>query len=229
MAPDVLIIDDDVDFCGAVSDYLACQGIDALSATDPNILQLVNLDELQVILLDIDMPKLSGFDVLDQIRRRSSNVKIIMVSGYSDLNSRLRCLEEGADFFLAKPIDMHELALVTINARGKEKIATKTKTLWRLSRTAHSLFTPDGDKVGLSAGEYRVLKLLFENSPEVVSKEGLTRVATGRDDHALAYGRALEVLVSRIRSRANFGPHKLPVKALRNIGYVFHGDGYIED
>ena len=229
MAPNVLLIDDDVNFCSAVSEHLASQGVDILIATDPSILQLINLDELKVILLDIDMPVLSGFEVLAEIKGRNSDVTVIMVSGHSDLNTRLKCLEEGADFFLAKPIDMQELALVTMRAGRRKTIAAEPEARWKLSRTAHSLFTPNGDKVGLSAAEYKVLEVLFVSAPEVASKEALSKAATGRDDRALAYGRGLEVLISRIRSRANVGRHKLPVKALRNVGYVFHGDCHIED
>lgn len=60
-----------------------------------------------------------------------------------------------------------------------------------------------------------------------MSKERLTEAATGRIDMAKIYSRALEVLISRVRSRINSNNVKLPVKALRNVGYVFHGNGTV--
>lgn len=67
-----------------------------------------------------------------------------------------------------------------------------------------------------------MFELLLSNAPELVSKEELTEAATGRIDIAKTYSRALEVLISRVRSRVNANDAKLPVKALRNAGYVFH-------
>jgi DNA-binding response OmpR family regulator len=77
--------------------------------------------------------------------------------------------------------------------------------------------------------EFCVLELLLSNAPELVSKEELTEAAKGRIDLAKTYSRALGVLISRVRSRVNSNDVKLPVKALRNAGYVFHGAGEVID
>jgi DNA-binding response OmpR family regulator len=81
----------------------------------------------------------------------------------------------------------------------------------------------------LSASEFRVVEALFSHAPDPVSKEELTEAATGRVDVAKTCSRALEVFVSRVRSRANISDTKLPVKALRNVGYVLHGNGTVID
>jgi DNA-binding response OmpR family regulator len=227
----ILLVDDDHDFCESVASYFEDHGLAVLTATDARLLKNINLNALRVILLDIDMPKVSGFDALEIIRRQNDQVTTIMVSGHSDLTTRLSCLDQGADFFMAKPVDLAELFLVVQRIVGQQDIKAKNGSMayWRMSRSRHVLITPDGDEHGLSTGEFRVFELLLSNSPELVSKEELTEAATGRIDLAKTYSRALEVLVSRVRSRVNANDVKLPVKALRNAGYVFHGVGEVVD
>lgn len=220
----ILLVDDDHDFCESVASYFEGHGLAVLTATDARLLKNIDLSALRVILLDIDMPKMSGFDALEIIRRQNDQVTTIMVSGHSDLTTRLSCLDQGADFFMAKPVDLAELFLVVqrvVGQHGKEA-QHDVSGCWRLSRSRHVLITPDGYEHGLSTGEFRVFELLLSNAPELVSKEELTEAATGRIDIAKTYSRALEVLISRVRSRVNANDAKLPVKALRNAGYVFH-------
>lgn len=221
----VLLVDDDHDFCESVASYFEGRGLSVLTATDARLLKNIDLSALRVILLDIDMPKVSGFDALKIIRRQDDQVATIMVSGRSDLTTRLSCLDQGADFFMAKPVDLTELFLVVQRIIGQHDSEAKNSSMasWRLSRSRHVLITPDGGEHGLSTGEFRVFELLLSNAPELVSKEELTEAATGRIDLAKTYSRALEVLISRVRSRINSNEVKLPVKALRNAGYVFHG------
>lgn len=228
---EILLVDDDKDFCDSVSNYFEMRGSDVITATDPRLLTSMDLNKFRVILLDIDMPRLSGLDVLKLIREQNDHVTTIMVSGRSDLTTRLSSLDNGADFFMAKPIDLAELYLVVQRVVGREEEAAgnDSRACWQLSRSRHALVAPDGDEFGLSASEYRVLDLLFANSPEPVSREELTEAATGRLDIAKTYSRALEVLISRLRTRSSSEGQKLPVKALRNAGYVFHGKAKIAD
>lgn len=221
----VLLIDDDHDFCDSVASYFEERGVALLTATDARLLHSMDLDDLRVILLDIDMPRLSGLDALEVLRQQNDHVTTIMVSGHSDLTTRLSCLDKGADFFMPKPVDLAELYLVVqrVVRQHNQEAQNDARGYWRLSRSRHVLITPDGDEHGLSTGEFRVFELLLSNSPELVSKEELTEAATGQIDLAKTYSRALEVLVSRVRSRVSSKDLKLPVKALRNAGYVFHG------
>lgn len=227
----VLLVDDDHDFCDSVASYFEGRGLAVLTATDARLLHSMDLDGLRVILLDIDMPRLSGLDALEVVRHQNDHVTTIMVSGHSDLTTRLSCLDKGADFFMAKPVDLAELYLVVRRVVGQhdKEEQNDASSYWRLSRSRHVLITPDGDEHGLSTGEFRVFELLLSSAPELVSKEELTEAATGRIDLGKTYSRALEVLVSRVRSRINSNEIKLPVKALRNAGYVFHGAGEMVD
>lgn len=227
----VLLVDDDHDFCDSVASYFEERGLAVLTATDARLLHSMDLDNLLVILLDVDMPRLSGLDALEIVRHHNDHVTTIMVSGHCDLTTRLSCLDKGADFFMAKPVDLAELYLVVQRVVGQhdKEVQNDARGCWRLSRSRHVLIAPDGEEHGLSTGEFRVFQLLLSSAPELVSKEELTEAATGRIDLAKTYSRALEVLISRVRSRINSNEIKLPVKALRNAGYVFHGAGEMVD
>lgn len=198
----VLLVDDDYDFCNSVADYFEAQGVSVLTAIDARLLRSMDISALRVILLDIDMPKLSGLDALEVIRGQNDHVTTIMGSGHGDLTTRLSCLDKGADFFMTKPIDLAELFLVVqrIIGQGEGKVKKGSEAYWRLSRSRYVLITPVGEEHGLSTGEFRVLELLLASAPELVSKEELTEAATGRIDLAKTYSRALEVMISRLRS-----------------------------
>lgn len=228
---EVLLIDDDYVFCVSVAKYFDARSIPVLTATEPRLLNSMKLDDIQVILLDIDMPSLSGLEALELIREQNDHITTIMVSGHDDLTTRLSSLEKGADFFISKPVDLPELFLVV--ARALDQNATNgrgnSEPEWHLSRSSCALISPIGDATGLSISEFRVFETLLSQAPMPVSKEELTEAATGRLDVAKTYTRALEVLISRVRSRANTNDIKLPVKAMRNAGYVFHGKGTVRD
>lgn len=103
------------------------------------------------------------------------------------------------------------------------------KGCWLLSQADCALISPNGNLINLSISEFRVLELLFRNAPEPVSRKQLTIAITGTSNEKNIYSRALEVLVSRIRSRAKKNAEDLPVKSMRNIGYVFHGHGRLKN
>jgi hypothetical protein len=101
--------------------------------------------------------------------------------------------------------------------------------VWSLQRSKYTITAPDGRTFELSFSEFRVMELLIQGGVNGASKEDLTQAAIGSMDESHAYGRALEVLISRIRSRVKSDGIVFPVKSMRNKGYVFHGIGSITD
>jgi two-component system, OmpR family, response regulator len=155
---------------------------------------------------------------------------VIIVSGQGDLETRIRLLDKGADFFMPKPVNLTELSLICRRILGRQVIGTGRQEHWGLSRSKHTLSAPDGTVFGLTTSEFRILELLFEASPNVVAKENLAKAVTAREGpSAVAFYRSLEVMVSRMRTRFNGPDQPLPIRALRNVGYIFHGQGVIED
>lgn len=103
------------------------------------------------------------------------------------------------------------------------------KGFWLLSQVDCALISPNGNMINLSVSEFRVLELLFRSAPEPVTRKQLTIAMTGKSDDKNIYGRTVEVLISRIRSRMKENAEDLPVKSMRNVGYVFHGHGRLKN
>ncbi|MBO6853444.1 MAG: response regulator transcription factor [Marivivens sp.] len=222
----VLLIDDDEIFCANAKSFFAQKAISIVTLSDPTLALALDFSRFRVVLLDIDMPKVNGLELLSRVGEENRPV-VIMVSAHGDLESRISCLANGADFFVTKPLNIGELALIVERALGRKDPTESEGPSWRLCRSELSLTTPDGQVFGLASSEFRVLELLISRAPNDVSKEELTEAATGRSDVTLAYSRSLEVLLSRIRRRVSGDDHKLPVKSLRNVGYLFHGVGVV--
>jgi two-component system, OmpR family, response regulator len=223
----IILIDDDVIFCQAVKSYFLEEGVPIMVVNDSTMSKVIDYSQVDVVLLDIEMPDISGTEILNDIRKFVRPL-VIMVSGHSDEARRKACLSNGADMFFAKPVNMEELFLVISRAIGRLPKIQAGRT-WTLLRSQCALLTPEGMTIGLSSAEYRVLEVLIRNSSNPVSKKTLVESITDGDSRSLAYSRGLEVMLSRMRTRASSFTNKLPVKALRNVGYVFHGTGEISD
>lgn len=141
----------------------------------------------------------------------------------------MQLLDQGADFFVAKPVELEELFLISKRALGRTASRTGEAPQWVLHRSRHSLTTPSGETFGLSASEFRVLESLILNAPDPTAKAELVEAAKGQKGpigpHQI---RSLEVLISQMRTRFGSAP-PLPVKSLRNMGYVFHGGGAVAE
>jgi two-component system, OmpR family, response regulator len=227
-ASSILLIDDDIEFCDSVKRYFAHKSLPISTVSDASITHAIKWNEIRVLFLDIDMPELSGIDLLKMLPR-DNHQTVVMVSGLNDAGTRRDCLSQGADFFLSKPVDLEELVLIALRGLGRTLTNQSKEYQWRLKRSSHSLTAPDGRLIPLSTSEYRVIEALIKSAPLEVTKEDLTLAATGTRAMGEPYGRALEVMISRMRIRLSSDNAKLPVKSLRNIGYIFHGAGSIQD
>lgn len=226
--PEALLIDDDADFCSYAVSYFGKIDLPIMVINDSRLIHAINFDKVRLLLLDIGMPYVSGLDVLQMIPFGKKPVTV-MISGFNDIDTRIHCLELGADFFLAKPVDLKELSLIAKRCLERSPSARNSNFTWLLCRSSHKITTPDGRVFGLSSSEFRVLELLMRAAPNEVGKEDLSQAASGNQSAAVIYGRSLEVLISRLRSRLSVADIILPIKSVRNVGYVFHGMGEIRE
>lgn len=227
--PDILAIDDDQAFITHLKTYFLGQGLGVATISDSILSYALNFDKFRIVILDLDMPGRSGQEVLAGMLANQRPI-VIVVSGYSDLETRLQLLENGADFFMSKPVDLSELSLICRQILGRQGIDAERQNHWGLSRSKQTLSAPDGTVFGLTSSEFRILELLFEASPNVVTKETLARAVTARKDPSVAtFYRSLEVMISRMRTRVSGQNIPLPIRALRNVGYIFHGQSNLRD
>jgi DNA-binding response OmpR family regulator len=227
--PDILAIDDDHAFTSDLKAFFHRKGVDVAAISDSILAPALDFHKFKVVLLDLDMPGLSGEEVLARIPADHRPI-VIIVSGHSDLETRIRLLDRGADFFLPKPVDLTEVLLICSRILGRQSLDMDPGQPWALSRSRHTLRSPEEKIFGLTTSEFRILELLIEASPNVVAKEILAKAVTAREGAAaMTFYRSLEVMISRMRNRFSGPDLPLPIKALRNVGYIFHGKGKLED
>lgn len=174
-----------------------------------------------LVLLDVMMPRLDGFEVLRQLRRRSA-VPVIMLTARTEHGDRITGLNAGADDYLAKPFSPDEL-LARIQAvlrRVGRLSALKPEVLEahgvRLNSGTREVFC-DGLPVEVTSIEYDILEVLIRSAGRVVSRDDLARFLYNRQANPLE--RALDVHVSHLRKKLERG--RTLIRTVRGVGYLF--------
>ncbi len=174
-----------------------------------------------LVLLDVMLPRLDGFEVLRQIRRRSA-VPVIMLTARTEHGDRITGLNAGADDYLPKPFSPDEL-LARIQAvlrRAGRGSALKPEVLEangvRLNSGTREVFC-DGLPVEVTSIEYDILEVLVRSAGRVVSRDDLARFLYNRQANPLE--RALDVHVSHLRKKLERG--RTLIRTVRGVGYLF--------
>ena len=225
----ILLIDDDAAFCENVARFITDRGQACQGLSNPQLILAQDLSRVALVLLDIDMPGLDGLTLLPLLKARQ-DIPVIMVSGISDLDARLAALKAGADFFFTKPVALDELFLVCVRRLMQKPPALQMAPApWSLHVRTRQLTSPQGTSIGLTMTECRLLESLFASAPAEIGRLALIEIMTGERTEDSRSLRSLEVILSRLRTRFRHGGETLPIKAERNVGYVFLGTARILD
>ncbi|MDO3385182.1 response regulator transcription factor [Gilvimarinus sp. SDUM040013] len=212
----ILIIDDDQDLCGMLSEYLSeHEHLVTCQYTGREGLQSALNDPPELILLDVMLPELSGFDVLKQLRQRS-RVPVLMLTARGDEIDRVLGLELGADDYLAKPFSHREL-LARIHAILRRMVPEPNSAGALVLNSANMQAHYYGEVVDLTAAEFRVLHVLFKSAGEIVEKHIICERAFGRK--LLPYDRHIDIHVSHIRKKLTAINPIEAIKTIRGSGY----------
>lgn len=215
--PKVLLVEDDDDFRDALGRYLNKVGIQAVGAEsveDAN--EVLRSFAPDVVILDINLPGEDGFSALARLRQES-DVGLIMLTGRNEMADRLRGLTLGADHYLAKPVDTQELEAIIRNLSNRLTQKPTSEEGWVFDAERWTLAAPDGEKVRLSAAEYRLVAALVSAAGQPLSRDTLL-IALGRRPSGEG-DRSLDVLISKLRRK--FESATVPIQSVRNVGYVF--------
>lgn len=230
--PNILLVDDDPHLSQLLTEYLGGEGFTVHAAADGEqaLYRLREGLSVDVMVLDIMMPKISGLDVLKQVRQ-FSQLPVIMLTGRGDDIDRILGLEMGADDYLAKPCNPRELSarlravLRRTRPNGADTPASP-RVIGHLQLDPGALNASlNGQSLALTAAEFRVLQLLVEHAGQVLSKEFLTEQVLQRK--LTRYDRSIDVHVSRIRQKlaqVQQGEEHLHIKAVRGMGYQLSTD-----
>lgn len=222
----ILLIDDDKELAHLLSDYLTSEGFTFTSCHDGVTGLSQAYDEsIDLILLDVMMPGLNGFEVLKALGG-AHTTPILMLTAKGDNADRILGLELGADDYLAKPFHHREL-LARINSilrridivqeqRSNAKKVSINDVL--LDHTKREV-TCHNEPVELTGTEYQVLNCLMQQHGQIVSKETLSENVLGRK--LSPFDRSIDMHVSNIRRKLSIANHEDKIKTIRGSGYLF--------
>lgn len=243
-SPRVLLVDDDKELCALLQEYLSSEDFEVSCVNDGKAaIERITQNEadIDVVVLDIMMPQVSGLDVLREVRKNPNAefIPIIMLTGKGDDIDRIIGLEMGADDYLGKPCNPRELSArlrAVLRRTQSLKAIPHQDNDPHLKEESICLFgvrvnpanlTVDIEKQGkpleLTGVEFRVLYLLMQNAGTILSKAELTEKALQRK--LTAHDRSIDVHISRIRQKlSNEAGLDDVIKAVRGAGYLFVED-----
>ncbi|TQV78264.1 response regulator transcription factor [Exilibacterium tricleocarpae] len=223
---DLLLVDDDLELCDLMQEYLTAEGFAVDMAHDgQQALEKTAHNSYEVIVLDVMLPIHNGFDVLRKLRDYCQT-PVLMLTAKGETVDRIVGLEMGADDYLPKPCNPRELvARLRAILRRTDAAATQQEPEDALQVDQLELHLGSrstriaGRDVNLTGAEFTVLELLVRSAGKVISKEALTEQALGRK--LTPYDRSIDVHVSNIRKKLSLcGASKDLIINIRGAGYM---------
>lgn len=227
----VLVVDDDVEIRSLLEEYLTRHDYRVTAVGDgPSMERAMEEARFDLVVLDLMLPGEDGISLCRRLRSRSG-IPVIMLTARGGESDRITGLETGADDYLPKPFNPHELLarIKSVLRRARslpenlqaEDIREFRFGGWSLKTATRQLQSSDGLVVPLSGAEYRLLRIFLHSAGTVLTRDQLTEMLHGREN-VLPFDRSLDVQVSRLRQRLRDDGHGPGIiRAVRGKGYVF--------
>lgn len=216
-AMDLLLVEDDEMLGDGVQTVLQRRGLgidwvrDGISA-----MQSLKSYRYDVLVLDLNIPWLSGLEVLARLREEGNQIPVLVLTARSEVVDRVAALDSGADDYVVKPFDIDELCarIRALHRRhhGQEQLCLQHGDL--ILDPAARTVTVQNNNVSLSAKEFDILQALMENMGRVMSRQKLNETVYCLDDEVES--NAIEVHIHHLRKK--LGDH--PIRTVRGVGYV---------
>lgn len=223
----ILVIDDDTELCDLVAEYLEPDGFAVEAINNPELgLARALTGEHKLIVLDVMMPGLNGFEVLRRLRT-SSRLPVLMLTARGSDVDRIVGLELGADDYLPKPFNPRELvARIHAILRRTNPVIEAAPSDRRLTigdvnvdcsaRIAHC----GGEKVDLTSAEFDLLVMLLQAAGSVISREEISQAVLSREFNPL--DRSIDTHVSNLRKKLGVEVNGIErIKSVRGVGYIY--------
>ena len=230
----ILVVDDDVDLCELLAKYLRREGfeVDIANNGETGVESALSGDHA-LIVLDVMLPGLNGFDVLSSIRKKS-NVPVLMLTARGDDVDRIVGLEMGADDYLPKPFNPRELMAriraILRRARIEPAEAATTASPERISvgdvelDKGTRIVTRGGQQLPLTTVEFDLLEALIRSAGHIISREELVKSILGRNFSP--YDRSIDTHVSNLRKKlGHYMDGVERIKTIRSVGYIYAKPG----
>lgn len=217
----ILVVDDEPAIVDLITLNLQLEGFDSISCSNGlDAVKITNLQKPDLVLLDIMMPGMDGFQVCKALQ--NLNVPIILLTARNSIKDKLYGLELGADDYITKPFDSRELIarIKTVlrrvnkyNSKDESSITAGPITVNIIERKVHI----DGYEIFLTPKEYDLLLLFIENQRKVFSRENILESVWGYE--YVGDSRTVDMHIQRLRRK--LGDYSVFIKTVFSIGYKF--------
>ncbi|NWL88348.1 MULTISPECIES: response regulator transcription factor [unclassified Paenibacillus] len=225
----ILVIDDDEKITSMLRRGLAFEGYDVYTAQNgAEGLSMVMTAEPDMIILDVMMPKVDGFEVCRRLREGGSTVPVLMLTAKDEVESRVKGLDTGADDYLVKPFALEELL-------ARVRALLRRKDHGSGENGEHRLIFEDiimdldsrevirgGERLELTAKEFDLLHLFMQNPKRLLTRDLIMDKIWGYDYSGES--NVLEVYIAMLRQKTEEFGGKRIIQTIRGAGYILRGD-----
>ncbi|MBX9667397.1 MAG: response regulator transcription factor [Candidatus Obscuribacterales bacterium] len=217
----LLIVEDDEALRRLVADWLKRQNMEVESvSTGQDALAYLNASEYDLVILDIGLPDIEGFSVLEKVRQRSS-VPVLILTGKKTVEDKERGFDVGADDYLTKPFDMRELtsrvrALLRRPRQITPELLSRRDLL--LDSKQHQV-RKDNSDLKISPKEFMLLEFFMRNPDQVFSAEALLERVWRSESEATE--EAIVACIRRLRKRLDENNNEAYIGTVYGVGYIF--------
>lgn len=214
----ILIAEDELALNDLLQDALKMAGYETISAYQGlEAVKLIREKMPDLVILDINMPLLDGFEVLKKIRAENNNIPIIVLTARDQKSDKVEGFKLGADDFVTKPFGLEELLLrvAAVMRRSKPQLASENLHVGELNINLYSYKVYfNGVEIELSPTEFRLLEYLAQNKDRVMTRDQILAAIWGID--FVSDSAVLDTYISYLRKKL---PHSVQIRTVRGIGY----------
>jgi DNA-binding response OmpR family regulator len=180
--------------------------------------------QFDVVILDVMMPKVNGFELAQQMRAEKNSTPVLMLTAKDSVPDIVRGLELGADDYMTKPFSFHELLLrlraVTRRASAGQPLTLQVSDLW-LDPATHQV-SRAGEVISLTRTEYSLLERLMSNAGRVVPRDMLILSVWGRKPEI--EGNTLDAFICLLRNKIDHSGRERLIHTVRGVGYIMRSE-----
>ncbi|WP_314396554.1 response regulator transcription factor [Leptotrichia shahii] len=221
----ILLAEDEVDLNNVVTRYLKKNGYSVDSVLDgEEALDYLEYGEYDLVILDIMMPKVDGFEVIKKLRNKGNHTSVLMLTARDSADDKVKGLDLGADDYIVKPFDFNEL-MARIRAVVRRKYGNSSNRLVigdLILDTSEKSVTRAGKQIELTGKEYEVLEYLMQSKNRILSREQIKEHVWDFDYEGDS--NIIDVLIKNIRKKIDIEAGKQIIYTKRGLGYVIKED-----
>lgn len=221
----ILVVEDEKDLNRVITKHLKKNNYSVDSCFDgEQALDYVLYGEYDLIITDIMMPKVDGYQFIKQLRNKKNTTPVIMLTAKDSLDDKILGLDSGADDYIVKPFEFDELlARIRVLMRRNYGFATNIiqvdDVVLDISKKQ---VTRSGESIVLTGKEYEVLEYLFKNKTGIISREQILNHVWDYDYKGAS--NIIDVIVKNIRKKLDVGSKKPIIHTKRGLGYFVKED-----